>query len=90
MFFFKFFIFSFKFFFLPKACLGVDAKMGRNMVQITTVNVDDEYTTHTLLSMRFGGTEMVGLRLCLPQYMGCLNSCHFIIVSSLSYCATTS
>lgn len=43
-----------------QACLGASAKNDeRNVVQVTTENDEGESVTHTILSMRVGGTEQV-------------------------------
>ena len=43
-----------------QACLGAGAKDGeRNVVEVTTENSEGEMVTHTLLSLRVGGTEQV-------------------------------
>ena len=45
---------------LLQACLGASAKEGeRNVVEVTVDNEEGEEVTHTLLSMRVGGTEQV-------------------------------
>ena len=44
-----------------QACLGAGAKVGeRNVVELITDNDDGEEVTHALVSMKVGGTEMVG------------------------------
>ena len=44
-----------------QACLGAGAKVGeRNVVELITDDDDGEEVTHALVSMKVGGTEMVG------------------------------
>ena len=78
------------FFFIPKACLGADAKEGRNVVQITAESEDGEEVTHTLFSMRVGGTEMVGYLFTTVHGVTLILVITSIIGSCLSYCATSS
>ena len=45
--------------------MGRKAKEGeRNMVQITTEDEDGDEVSHTILSLRAGGTEQVGVVCC--------------------------
>lgn len=47
-----------------QACLGAGAKEGeRNIVDVTTTDVDGKDVTHTIVSMRLGQTEMARMDL---------------------------
>ena len=49
-----------------QACLGTNAKNERNVVNITTENMDGESVSFTILSMRLEKNEQVGL-LCVSS-----------------------